>query len=209
MVDPAHRITTLEALREVIADPSEVAVAKSRPTLDVHSRRLITLSPLVMIGTQSADGRGDVSPKGDPPGFVAVLDDSTLAIPDRPGNRRTDTFVNLLDNPAVGLLFVVPGLTETLRVNGTAELSTDPDLLASMEVAGRAPTLAMVVTVHEVFIHCGKALIRSQLWDPERHVDRSALPSVGRMIADQLSFDDDFVAEADADLEEDYRDGLY
>lgn len=209
MVDDTHRITTLAQLRALIPEPSEVAVAKTRPTLDEHSRRLIGLSPLVLIGTQSPDGRGDVSPKGDPPGFVAVLDDTTLAVPDRPGNNRTDTFANVVANPAVGLLFVVPGLTETLRVNGTAVLTTDPELLATLAVNGREPKLAMVVTVSEAFLHCGKALIRSKLWDPQRHVDRSAMPSIGRVIADQLALDDAFVTSADAALADDYRDGLY
>jgi PPOX class probable FMN-dependent enzyme len=209
MVDDAHRITTLAELRAVIPEPSEVAAAKTRPTLDEHSRRFIAMAPFVAIGTQSADGRGDVSPKGDPAGFVAVLDDTTIVIPDRPGNNRTDTFANVIANPAVGLLFVVPGLTETLRVNGTAALTTDPELLATLAVNGREPKLAMVVTVTEAFLHCGKALIRSKLWDPDRHVDRSAMPSIGRVIADQLALDDDFVETADAALADDYRDGLY
>ncbi|MCB0995324.1 MAG: pyridoxamine 5'-phosphate oxidase family protein [Acidimicrobiales bacterium] len=209
MADDPHAIQSLDQLRRVIPDPAQLVIDKTRPTLDIHSRRIIGLSPLVLISTQGADGRADVSPKGDPPGFVLVLDDTSLAIPDRPGNNRADTLVNLLANPAIGLWFCVPGLSETLRVNGRGRLTQDPDLLARLAVRGREPKLAIVVDVEEAFLHCGKALIRSKLWDDDNRIDRTEVPSLARMLADQLALDDAVVAASEEYLAEDYRSGLY
>ena len=140
---------------------------------------------------------------------MTILDDRTLAIPDRPGNNRADSLRNLLENPAIGLLFVVPGLTETLRVNGTATLTTDPELLDRMLVRDRRPVLAIVVDVAEAFLHCGKAMIRSRLWDPDRHVDPASVPSVARMLIEQLGMDDDLVDGAEAAVADDYENRLY
>src|SRR5690606_5417582 len=168
-------------------------------------------SPFLVIGTQSREGRADVSPRGDPAGFVKVLDDKTLAIPDRPGNNRLDSLVNILANPNVGLLFLIPGFDETLRVNGVARLAADPGLLEAMSVDGRPPRLAIVVTVREAFLHCAKAFRRSRLWDPAQQRDRRELPSLSKMILDQTTGapDSEAMRRVDADLEDEYRPTMY
>jgi PPOX class probable FMN-dependent enzyme len=181
-------------------------------TRDKHARAFIARSPFLCIGTQNPDGKADVSPRGDPAGFVRVLDPQTLAIPDRPGNNRLDTLVNILANPSVGILFIVPGFDDTLRVNGQASLSTDPDLLASMSVEGRIPKLAIVVEVKEAFLHCAKAFRRSQLWNPDQFQDRREMPSLINIILDQTTgapADEAEMRRLDDDLEADYRKTLY
>ena len=157
-------------------------------------------------------GRADVSPRGDPVGFVKILDERTLAIPDRPGNNRLDSLANILANPSVGLLFIIPGFDDTLRVNGEARLVTDPDLLEGMTVNGRMPTLAIVVTVSEAFMHCAKAFRRSHLWNPTHFQDRREMPSLSKIILDQTTgapSDPDAMRKIDDDLEEEYRRTLY
>jgi PPOX class probable FMN-dependent enzyme len=180
------RITCLAELRELAGSPSERAVRKQLAALDVHCRRFVQRSPLLMLATAGPDGRCDVSPKGDGPGFVAVLDDTTLAIPDRPGNKRFDSLQNILANPHVGLLFLIPGMDETLRVNGTAELVRDPALLEQLAVGGKQPLLAIVVHVEEAFLHCGRSSLRAQVWDPANYMPRQEMPSLARMIAEQI-----------------------
>jgi PPOX class probable FMN-dependent enzyme len=179
------RITSLAELRELVGSPSERAVRKQLSALDSHCRRFIEHSPFMMLGTSSADGRCDVSPKGDAPGFVAILDERTLAIPDRPGNKRFDSLQNMLSNPHVGLLFLIPGMDETLRVNGTAELVRDPALLERLSVAGKPPVLAIRVHVQEAFLHCGRSSLRAQVWDPAHYLPRQELPSLARMVTEQ------------------------
>jgi uncharacterized protein len=164
-------------LRGIIGPPVERSVLKEITRLDAYCRALIARSPFVLIASGDGAGRMDVSPKGDPAGFVQVLDDETLAIPDRPGNRRADTFGNVLQNPGVGLIFLIPGKLETLRVNGTAQLVRDVALRERMAVKGKCPQLALVVTVQQVFIHCGKCMIRSGLWEPASWPDVAGLPS--------------------------------
>jgi uncharacterized protein len=195
-----------EELRGLYGSPSERAVRKQMTRLDGHCRTFIAHSPFLVMGTAGANGSLDVSPKGDAPGFVTVLDDRTLLIPDRPGNNRLDGLRNLLDNPHVGLIFFVPGVQETLRINGRARITTDAALLAPLAVQGRAPRSGLLVEAEEVYLHCAKALIRSQLWDPARHVERSALPSMGRMLADQIGMD---VAESERMTEESIKNRLY
>lgn len=198
------------SLREVMGRPDRLAIDKVLQRLDRHCRRFIELSPFLCLGTSDADGRADVSPRGDPPGFVKVLDDRTLLIPERPGNRRVDSMSNLLANPSVGLIFFVPGIDETLRLNGRASLVDAPEPLAELAVNGKVPKLAIRVDVDEVFFHCAKALRRSRLWDPETRVDAGAFPSLGRIVRDQI---DDVsgrtVEELDAEIEESYRTTLY
>ena len=172
------------ALRALYQPPSRLALMKERDHLDRHCRRFIELSPFLCLATSRKDGGADNSPRGDAPGFVEIVDDKTLVIPDRPGNNRIDSLSNIVHNPHVGLLFFVPGFTETLRLNGRARLVTAPDLLARHEVDGRKPKLVIVVTIDQVFLQCSKALIRSRLWLEEAKVDRKLLPSLGRMIAD-------------------------
>ena len=152
--------------------------------LDQHCRAIIAKSPFLLLGTSDTTGRCDVSPKGDYPGFVRVLDDKTLAIPDLPGNNRLDTLTNLLHNPQVGLLFMIPGMHETLRVNGTVRLVRDAAFLASLAFQGKRPKLAIVVEVQEVFAHCPKAFMRSKLWAAESRIDRRALPSFAEILRD-------------------------
>jgi PPOX class probable FMN-dependent enzyme len=195
-------------LRGLVGPKKPVAVKKQMTRLDGHCRRFIALSPFLCIGTMGPDGGADVSPRGDPPGFVRVVDDRTIVIPDRPGNRRVDSMTSILSNPAVGLLFFVPGVDETLRVNGRARLLTDPEVLARMAVDGRVPTLAIQVEIDEVFFHCGKALMRARLWDPARQIDRKEFPSMGRLMHDQT--ESGLPPEAmERSIEEGYRNELY
>jgi PPOX class probable FMN-dependent enzyme len=154
-------------LDEIVGEPVARVAYKSRAALDELDRRWLAASPLCLIATAAADGTCDVSPKGDPPGFAHVLDDRTIVLPDRRGNRRVDGFRNVLSNPHVGLVFIVPGRTDTLRINGSAELLRDAPFFDELVVKGHRPRLALVVRVEEVFYHCSKALMRSKLWEPE------------------------------------------
>src|SRR5689334_4506295 len=181
-----HRFTnpiTSEAeLRVLLGEPSELARRKQLAALDQHCRAFIALSPFLLIGTADATGAFDVSPRGDAPGFVLALDDRTLVIPDRPGNRRVDTLRNIVQTGAVGLLFMIPNVEETLRVNGRAWVVRDADLLERAAARGKRPLLAIGVEVRECFLQCAKALKRSQLWNPAGWPDRAALPSLAQML---------------------------
>jgi len=197
-----ERIETLEELRAIYGEPNEVVRNKVVAALDEHCRRVIARSPFVFIGTTNAAGAGDVSPKGDAPGFVRVLDDTTLVIPDRSGNRRLDTLRNILENPNVGLLFVIPGMEETLRVNGRAFLVRDSDLLASLEMQGKRPLAAIVVQVDEAYLHCARSFKRARLWDSATWVDRAELPSLARMVMDHAKPRATTLAELEARIEQ-------
>jgi hypothetical protein len=180
----ADEVISSEAeLRARYRAPSELALRKQLGHLDHNCRRFIALSPFLCLATASEDGV-DNSPRGDAPGFVEVLDERTLLIPDRPGNNRLDSLANIVRNPQVGLLFLIPGVTETLRVNGRARIVTSPPMLERFAVNDRAPAVAILVATQEVFLHCSKALIRSRLWQDDARVDRKVLPSLGRMIAE-------------------------
>jgi PPOX class probable FMN-dependent enzyme len=179
--DDTSFITDEAALRALHHAPMSRATDKVLRALDVHCRRIVELSPFCVIATQGPKG-ADVSPRGDPPGFVRVLDEATLLLPDRVGNNRLDGMTNLIANPRIGMLFFVPGMNETLRINGTARISDDARLLAPCAVNGRAPKVGLVVAVEEAFLHCAKALVRSALWDPSRHIDRARLPSYAEML---------------------------
>ena len=194
-------------LRSLYGEVHPLAVRKVMDRLDPHCRRFIGLSPFLVIGTSDADGRQDVSPRGDAPGFVRVLDDRTLLLPDRPGNNRVDTLGNIATQPQIGLLFFVPGVDETLRVNGRGRITTDPDLLAPSAVQGKVPRTALLIAVEECFLHCGKALIRSHLWDPERKIARNSFPTLARMISDQI--EGVKVDDAEAAVDHSYRNTLY
>lgn len=176
----------LSELEGLYGATSERARHKVMQALDVHCRNFIALSPFLVLGSASADGRADVSPKGDAPGFVKVVDDKTLLIPDRPGNNRLDGMKNILENPHVGLIFMIPGVNETLRINGRASIVSGGSLLQSQTANGKIPTTGLMVEVDEAFLHCAKALARSGLWDPAAQIERSRLPSMGRMLADQI-----------------------
>lgn len=194
-------------LRQSYGEPMERARLKSLRKLDRHCRNFIELSPFLCLGTSGDDG-ADVTPRGDAPGFVKVLDDGTLAIPDWPGNNRLDSLTNILSNPRIGLLFLIPGVDETLRVNGKAEITISPDVLALWDVNGKHPKSALVVAVEEAFLHCGKALIRSRLWRDDYKIDRAQLPSYGRMLKDQIEICDS-AEEIEASVAEGYRKRLY
>ena len=198
------------ALRALYPEPSRLSQVKQIDRIDEHSRRFIAMSPLLVIGS-TRPGRGtDVSPRGDAPGFVRVLDERTLAIPDRPGNNRLDTMGNLIADAEVGLLFMVPGLDETLRVNGTASLSHDPQLLEGSIAMGKLPRMMILVAVREVFYHCGKALKRARLWQEDYRVDPKSVPSLGRIIVEQARLEKTLsVEEADAAVERSYKQNLY
>ncbi|HIN06549.1 MAG TPA: pyridoxamine 5'-phosphate oxidase family protein, partial [Dehalococcoidia bacterium] len=160
------------------------ALNKQIDRLDTHCRAIIEKSPFLLLGTSDTTGRCDVSPKGDFPGFVRVLDDRTIAIPDLPGNNRLDTLLNILNNPQVGLIFMIPGMNETLRINGKVRLVRDAKLLESMAYQGKLPKLAIVVDVKEVFTHCPKAFLRSKLWSEDYRIERSELPSFAEILKD-------------------------
>lgn len=194
-------------LRELYGEPSERAVKKQLSRLERHSRNFIALSPFLVIASSDPSGRCDASPKGDAPGFVRVIDDVTLLIPDRLGNNRTDTLGNLLARPGVGLIFFVPGIPETLRVNGRASVTVDPELLEPLAVNGKAPRSGILVAVEEVYFHCGKALIRSDLWNPKKQLGRGDFPMIGRIIAEQVGGMDADAAERQT--AENYRTRLY
>ena len=202
-------VTSEEALRALVGRPSELAIRKEISHLDAHCRAFIARSPFVLIATSGASGRADVSPKGDPPGFVQVLDEHRLVIPDRPGNRRLDGMRNLLENPHVGLLFLIPGLEETLRVNGRAWIIRDEEVLARCAVMGKRPTLALGVHVEECFIHCAKAFKRAQLWQPDQWPDRAGLASPSEMLVDHARPKDMTVPQMDRLLQESYSKNLY
>lgn len=195
-------------LRAIIGEPTARARAKQIAHLDAHCRAIISHSPFVLIASSDAQGRMDVSPKGDPPGFVQVLDEATLAIPDRPGNRRADTFTNMLQNPRVGLLFLVPGRGETLRVNGRAAIVRDRALRERMAVGAKLPDLAIVVTVEEAFVHCAKSVLRSRLWQPESWPSLEGLPSHARCLVDQAK-PAQTLEELEMSIAESYRTLLY
>ena len=181
----ATLINSLGALRALYPAAKERALLKQLDALDAHCTRFIALSPFVVVATAGADGLQDASPRGGAPGFVVAADAHTLLIPDAPGNNRLDTLENIVATAQVGLLFLIPGVDETLRVNGTAVLSQAPDDLARCTNERRAPVLVVRVSVRQAYLHCAKALMRSALWSPTSQVARSVLPTMGRMLADQ------------------------
>jgi PPOX class probable FMN-dependent enzyme len=205
----AYTITTLAELRTLYSEPSPAALANRCifPALDSHHRAFIALSPFLVISSASAEGLADVSPRGDQPGFVAVCDERTLLIPDRPGNRKIETLRNVIENPNVAMVFLVPGRVETLRITGKAVITTDPALLAPLSVEGKAPKCAILVTVEQAYFHCGKALVRSRIWDPTAQAAAASLPSFGCMMADQI--EGIGAAEVDEGIAEYYQTTLW
>lgn len=179
-------VTNEAELRSVYSHPAARAAQKVITYLDVHCKNFIAMSPFCILSSANADGQADASPRGDPPGFVKVLDDNTLLLPDRPGNNQIDMLQNVIENPGVGLLFFVPGMNETLRVKGSAEIVTAEDLLAPLTIKGKPPSSGLRITVKEAFLHCGRSLLRSRLWDPEVQIDRSTYPTYGQVLADQI-----------------------
>jgi len=179
-------IDSIESLRGLYGEAKERSVRKQLPSLDAHCLRFIGLSPFVVLASGSADGRYDASPRGGEPGFVQAPDAHTLLIPDASGNNRLDTLQNIIATGRVGLLFLIPGVDETLRVNGRARLESAPEVLARFPGERRSPKLAIEVKVEDAYLHCAKAFMRSKLWDPASRRERSALPTMGQMLADQI-----------------------
>jgi PPOX class probable FMN-dependent enzyme len=169
-------------LRDLLGHPAALVQAKIADRLNHLTRQFIEKSPFVCLATARPDGGLDVSPRGDPNGFVRILDDRTLLVPDRPGNKLADTLTNVLHDPRIAMLFLIPGVTDTFRVNGTATLTTDEELLAASQVEGEAPTLGILVSIDEAYTQCPKALLRSDLWNSEKHIDRSELPKSGEIL---------------------------
>ncbi len=182
---PGEKIKSKADLREYYGEPVPRTVERQLSKLDKHCRHFISLSPFLVMASWGPDG-ADASPKGDPPGFVKVIDDTTLLLPDRRGNARVDSMQNILDSPDVGLIFFVPGVEETLRINGAAEITTDGALLEPLAMKGKVPRSGLLIRVKEAFFHCGKSIIRSRLWDPETRIERSAFPTLGQIVADQV-----------------------
>lgn len=197
------------ALVESYAAVSPTAALKDIGRIDPHLARFIALAPICFVATAGAEGRQDVTPRGDPPGSFKVLDEHTLAFADRPGNNRLDTLRNLLENPEIALIFLLPGTNETARVAGTARLSTDPELLASMAVQGKQPKCAIVVSVRQAYFHCAKALLRSRLWTGEYAQPKGTFPSISRMVGDQIGLSEEEKVKREALTERAYRDGLW
>ena len=206
---PTH-ITNLEALRELYGPARERALKKEIPALDTHATRFVGLSPFVVLASSDAGGHMDASPRGGEPGFVKMPDAHTLLLPDAPGNNRLDTLENIIATGRLGLLFMVPGFDETLRVNGRAVLSTDQADLALCADARRTPALVIRLTVESVYLHCAKAFMRSGLWDASRHTDRAKLPSMAEMLRDQIRVlkGEEVEAESQAQMLERYRQTL-
>lgn len=196
-------------LRAIYVDPDELSVKKALPKLDKHLRYFINLCPFLVLSTVRVDGRCDASPRGDAPGFVRILDDNNLFLPDRPGNNRLDSLTNLLNNPGVGLLFIVPGLEETLRANGTAHIVSDITLLKPSLVRGKMPKSGLHIHIDECYIHCGKAIRRSKIWNSETFVKKGTYPSIGKVIVDQLQPPGVSVEDMDNYAEEAYQKTLY
>lgn len=198
------------ALRQIVGEPTELVRAKLADRLNELTRPFVERSPFVCVATARLDGGLDVSPRGDGPGFVRILDDRTLLLPERPGNRLADTLTNLLGDPRIALLFLIPGVGDTFRVNGTGVITDDRELLAQSAVNNRPPRLGIVVSVHEVYTQCAKALIRSDLWNPAHHIDRTDLPSHGEILK-LLALPDLDVTAHDRERAERYsrREGFY
>jgi PPOX class probable FMN-dependent enzyme len=201
-------IATREELRGIYKQPGDNAVRKELKRLDGHCRSFIARSPFVLIGSSDGKGNADVTPKGDRPGFAAILDDNTIAIPDRPGNNRLDTLENILANPAVGLLFFIPGMNETLRVNGEARITVDRALRDTLAVDGKPPASVIITTVKAAYMHCAKAFMRSQLWQPESWPERQTLPTLGEILRDQLALDQS-AQQTDERLAEAYKQTMW
>jgi hypothetical protein len=172
-------------LRARYGEPVPRTVERQLSKLDKHCRHFISLSPFLVLASWGPEG-ADASPKGDPPGFVKVIDDTTLLLPDRRGNARVDSLKNILDSPDVGLIFFVPGVEETLRINGKAEITTEGALLEPLAMKGKVPQSGLLIKVKEAFFHCGKSIIRSRLWDPDTRIERSSFPTLGQIVADQV-----------------------
>lgn len=202
-------VEEFELFRTSVGTPSERAANKVISFIDEHVREFISKSPFLTMATASSDGQCDVSPRGDQPGFVSVIDEQHLFIPERPGNKRMDSAQNIITNPNIGLIFLIPGLGETLRINGKAYICQDPELLEMSVVNGRVPLFGILVEVQECYVHCAKALIRSSLWNPDSWPEKATLPSVPQMLVDHAKIPNTTSEEVAKSLQEGYVNRLY
>jgi uncharacterized protein len=204
-----HQITSVEALRAITGDPvHELVVVKTAPSLTEAMKRYIRLSPFACLATYGKDGDCDVSPRGDAPGFVQIMDDTTLVIPERPGNKRLDSVINIIQQPNMALLFMIPGEKDTLRVNGKGTVSTDPQLLQRFEVNGKLPDLVVVVSVDEAMGHCSKAFRRSKLWQSD-YLPAEPVPSLTELMSGHLALDEDTKQMLNVAIEDDAQNNMY
>lgn len=203
-----NTINSIEELREIMGHPTEIVTRKTINYIDEHCRSFIENSPFITIATSDLKGNFDVSPKGDPAGFVKILDGNTLAIPDRPGNRKADTLTNIIQNPNVGLIFLIPGIKETLRVNGQAKVVTDKKVLELLSCNDKQPSFAIIVTVKEAFMHCAKCIIRSNLWGQIDETQQLPVASLAKALVDHSKVDID-IQELDNMIKEDEKTNLY
>jgi PPOX class probable FMN-dependent enzyme len=201
-------ISTAEELREIMGYPSEIVTRKTINYIDEHCKSFIEKSPFITIATADLNGNFDVSPKGDPAGFVKILSDKVLAIPDRPGNRKADSLTNIIQNPNVGLIFLIPGIKETLRVNGEAKIVTDERVLELLSCQGKRPSFAIIVNVKEAFMHCAKCIIRSNLWMNIDNTQERSVPSLAKTLVDHGKLDITY-EELDGMIKDDERTNLY
>ena len=208
-MEKTNSIKNETKLRTIYKNPGDLAVKKSLSHLDKHLRHFINLSPFLVLSTVRPDGYCDASPRGDAPGFVRVLDDKNIFLPDRPGNNRLDSLTNILSNPGIGLLFMIPGLEETLRVNGKAHIISDTTLLKPSIVHKKIPKSGLKITINECYIHCGKALRRSKIWNNETHIKKGTYPSIGKILVDQQAAPGMSVEELDSFAEKEYKKTLY
>ena len=208
-MEKTNSIKNETKLRTMYKNPGDLAVKKSLSHLDKHLRHFINLSPFLVLSTVRPDGYCDASPRGDAPGFVRVLDDKNIFMPDRPGNNRLDSLTNILSNPGIGLLFMIPGLEETLRVNGKAHIISDITLLKPSIVHKKIPKSGLKITINECYIHCGKALRRSKIWNNETHIKKGTYPSIGKILVDQQAAPGMSVEELDNFAEKEYKKTLY
>lgn len=204
----ASTITDGAKVLEIVGEPIPIVHDKEMPQLDGYCRQFIEMSPFLCLGTVGADGHIDMSPRGDPPGFVQALNDHTLLIPDRQGNQRVDSMVNILENPQIGLIFFLPGVAETLRIRGRVSITDDARLLEPLALNGKTPKLGFLVAIDQVFFQCAKALIRSKLWDPATPIERSEFPPFAQITRDQRR-PDAKVEDIQAILEDNYKNELY
>jgi len=204
-----NQINSIEELRAILGFPKELVKNKSINFIDAHCKDFIAKSPMLFLSTSNKEGSCDVSPRGDPAGFVDVLDKKYLIIPERPGNKRCDSLINILSNPHVGIIFIIPGLKETLRINGKAILTQDRDLLVKYQIKGKSPELGIIVEVEEAFIHCAKAFLRAELWDSETWPKKENLPAIAKVLADHVNSSDYSSEQIEAVLKESYKKRMY
>ncbi|KHE67346.1 pyridoxamine 5'-phosphate oxidase family protein [Halobacillus sp. BBL2006] len=209
MKNSYQTVSTVDELEQLQGTPGRLAANKVIHHLDEHSKTFLRHSPFAVISTSSADGSCDSSPRGDGPGFVHILDAKNLVLPERMGNKRMDSMRNLIENPKIGLLFMIPGLDETLRINGSAQIIKDPSLMQKMEEKGHVPNVGILITVDECYIHCAKALKRSHLWHPEQWPDVSRVSNPAKMMASHAKLDDLDEAKVQEALNESYTQRLY